>query len=190
VSDPIQSAVSILRAENNDLLASLTYLLDCTETPPDANCSCHQNPPCSDCVEFGGLREAISEAKASIAKATARKQAEQAGLEKILRQSLPDEHETAPPVPESLLRSLRCGDPDEELLAGHEANPESFREPLPFEPTRHRYFRETSTGMEWVWNGVKMTTEGEDSIFTSPAEILECLDVVEVDEFGNPLEPK
>ena len=34
-----------------------------------------------------------------------------------------------------------------------------------------------------------MTVEGEDSIFTSPAEILREIDVIEVDEFGEPLEP-
>ena len=32
-----------------------------------------------------------------------------------------------------------------------------------------------------------MTVEGEDSIFTSPAEILREIDVIEVDEFGEPL---
>lgn len=26
--------------------------------PPDSNCSCHISPPCSDCVENGGAREA------------------------------------------------------------------------------------------------------------------------------------
>ena len=24
---------------------------------PDANCSCHLNPPCGDCVEYGGIRD-------------------------------------------------------------------------------------------------------------------------------------
>ena len=79
------------------------------------------------------------------------------------------------------------GDPEEELLREHEANPESFREPLPF---RCRFFRETSTGIEWVWNGVKMTTDGEDSVFKSPEEILECLDVIETDRCGNALTPE
>jgi hypothetical protein len=102
----------------------------------------------------------------------------------ILANSLPKAVDPAPPVPESLKRTLRSGDPEEELLAEHEANPESFREPLPF---RCRFFCETSTGMKWHWNGIKMTIDGEDSIFTSPAEILECLDVIETDEFGNPL---
>jgi hypothetical protein len=31
--------------------------------------------------------------------------------------------------------------------------------------------------------------EGDSSIFTSPGELLECIDVIEVDEFGEPLNP-
>lgn len=31
---------------------------------PDANCSCHINPPCSDCVNYGYRRELIARAKA------------------------------------------------------------------------------------------------------------------------------
>lgn len=34
---------------------------------PDANCSCHLAPPCSDCVEHGHIREILSNAKALIA---------------------------------------------------------------------------------------------------------------------------
>lgn len=26
---------------------------------PDPNCSCHISPPCSDCVEYGGIRETV-----------------------------------------------------------------------------------------------------------------------------------
>lgn len=104
----------------------------------------------------------------------------------ILRNSLPKAVEPAPPVPQSLKRTLRSGDPDEELIRDHEANPESFREPLPF---RSRFFKDTCTGMKWHWNGSKMTTNGEDSIFRTPKEILECLDVIETDRAGNPLTP-
>ncbi|MFY8215132.1 MAG: hypothetical protein ACOVMP_00850, partial [Chthoniobacterales bacterium] len=89
VNTPIQSELSRLRAENTDLLIILAHLLECIEEPPDRNCSCHINPPCSDCVDHGGLREAIEESRAIIAKATARKQAEQAEIESILRNSLP-----------------------------------------------------------------------------------------------------
>ena len=75
---------------------------------------------------------------------------------------------------------------DRQLVLDHEANPEEFRQPLPF---RHRYFKNAETSNEWIWDGRKMTTDGEDSIFRSPAEILECLDVIEVDENGDALEP-
>lgn len=34
---------------------------------PDANCSCHLAPPCSDCVEHGHIREILGNAKALIA---------------------------------------------------------------------------------------------------------------------------
>lgn len=50
-----------------------------------------------------------------------------------------------------------------------------------------RFFRETSTGMTWEWRNGAMTIDGEDSIFTSPSEILECMEVIEVDEFGRRL---
>ena len=30
--------------------------LELTEVP-DANCSCHLNPPCGDCVEYSGIRD-------------------------------------------------------------------------------------------------------------------------------------
>ena len=46
--------------------AALEYLLDCTEEPPSPNCSCHINPPCHDCVDFSGLRDAIAGAKKAL----------------------------------------------------------------------------------------------------------------------------
>jgi hypothetical protein len=52
-----------------------------------------------------------------------------------------------------------------------------------------RFFRETTTGQTWEWRNGVMTRDGDDSIFHSPAEILECLDVIETDQDGNALEP-
>ena len=52
-----------------DLLEALESVMDTIEWPPDSNCSCHISPPCNDCVNYAGLREAIAEAKAAIAKA-------------------------------------------------------------------------------------------------------------------------
>lgn len=34
---------------------------------PDRNCSCHISPPCSDCVDHSGTREALEDAHAAIA---------------------------------------------------------------------------------------------------------------------------
>ena len=33
-------------------------LEDLAPQPPDRNCSCHLHPPCSDCVDWGEIREA------------------------------------------------------------------------------------------------------------------------------------
>ena len=52
-----------------DLLAALESLREVTDEPPPANCSCPLAPPCSDCVEYSGLREAIAMCDAAIAKA-------------------------------------------------------------------------------------------------------------------------
>lgn len=37
-----------------------------TVEPPPKNCSCHISPPCSDCVDYGSLREAIELSKTSL----------------------------------------------------------------------------------------------------------------------------
>jgi len=50
-----------------------------------------------------------------------------------------------------------------------------------------RFFRETTTGLTWEYRNGLMTFDGKDSIFHDPAAIISCLDVIEVDEFGNPL---
>jgi hypothetical protein len=90
----------------------------------------------------------------------------------ILRNSLPKAVEPAPPVPQRLI---------------DEASAKFMREtPAASTP---RFFRETSTGMEWEFRNGKMTTDGEYSIFHSPADILECLDIIETDANGDPLEP-
>lgn len=41
-------------------------LLDTMQHPPEQNCSCHISAPCSDCVEYAGLREAIADAESYI----------------------------------------------------------------------------------------------------------------------------
>lgn len=39
--------------------AALQLFLDNTDEPPERNCSCHLSPPCNDCVDYSGLREAF-----------------------------------------------------------------------------------------------------------------------------------
>lgn len=60
-----------LRAMNAELLAALKYLRE-NSFAPDKACNCHVNPPCSDCVEYGALREAIELADTAIARAEGR----------------------------------------------------------------------------------------------------------------------
>ena len=77
----------------------------------------------------------------------------------------PVKHETAPPVPESLARTLA-----------------SHRPP--------RYFRDVTTDDAWEWsNGKMFVNHGEDSIFASPGALLDCPGIIEVDESGEPLKP-
>ena len=47
-------------------LEAMQDLLDHTETPPDKNCSCHIAPPCSDCVDYSGIRYAIKQSRDTI----------------------------------------------------------------------------------------------------------------------------
>lgn len=56
-----------MTAVANQLAAAIELLLERIYHPPAANCSCHLSPPCGDCVDYGGLREAIQEAEAALA---------------------------------------------------------------------------------------------------------------------------
>jgi hypothetical protein len=49
-----------------ELLASLEQLTNLIDEPPEKNCSCHLSPPCCDCVDYSGLREAFADAKDAI----------------------------------------------------------------------------------------------------------------------------
>ena len=55
--------------QRDELLSALSIFMEVVDRPPKANCSCHLYPPCNDCVENFGLREAFSFADAAIAKA-------------------------------------------------------------------------------------------------------------------------
>ena len=50
-------------------LGGLGLFMDAVDRPPERNCSCHISPPCNDCVENSGLREAFEYAKEIIANA-------------------------------------------------------------------------------------------------------------------------
>lgn len=45
-----------------NLKAAIEGLLE-TDDTPEPNCSCHISPPCSDCVEYSGRREALEFAR-------------------------------------------------------------------------------------------------------------------------------
>jgi len=59
----------ILIEQRDELRAALEEFLEMTEEPPEGNCSCHLNPPCSDCVDHSGLRRAFKIGRAALAKA-------------------------------------------------------------------------------------------------------------------------
>lgn len=60
--------VRALIDERDALLVACEASLEILDAPP-TNCSCHLSPPCSDCVDHSGTREAIGIAKAAVAKA-------------------------------------------------------------------------------------------------------------------------
>jgi hypothetical protein len=49
------------------LYKALLFLYENSEPPPESQCNCFTRPPCSDCVNFGGLREAFDTAKIALA---------------------------------------------------------------------------------------------------------------------------
>jgi hypothetical protein len=55
-----------LKSRVKELEVALIDLMDETDTPPDRNCSCHLSPPCADCVDWSGLRGALSNARRKI----------------------------------------------------------------------------------------------------------------------------
>ncbi len=58
-----------LRALNAELVAALERLAEVADLAPEPACSCHNAPPCADCVEWGGLREALKDARAMLVRA-------------------------------------------------------------------------------------------------------------------------
>lgn len=64
----------IVRAVNahDALVEALNFVCDNVDRPPERNCSCHISPPCSDCVDYGGLREMFECIDAALALAKVR----------------------------------------------------------------------------------------------------------------------
>ena len=53
--------------QRDKLLAALELIMERMELPPDTDCYCHISPPCHDCVENSGIREAIELAESTLA---------------------------------------------------------------------------------------------------------------------------
>lgn len=66
----MREADAVLVTAAPELLEAIRFFMDMVGEPPESNCSCHIAPPCNDCVEHIGLREAFDVARAAIAKAT------------------------------------------------------------------------------------------------------------------------
>jgi len=60
-----------MKAQRDSLQAALETFMERVEEPPAPSCSCCIAPPCNDCVEHAGLREAFEMAREAIAKAEA-----------------------------------------------------------------------------------------------------------------------
>lgn len=61
------AAVLELIRQRDAALGGLGLFMDAVDRPPERNCSCHISPPCNDCVENSGLREAFEYAEEIIA---------------------------------------------------------------------------------------------------------------------------
>ena len=55
-------------------------------------------------------------------------------------------------------------------------------------PPKPRFFRTPESCTTWRWDGRQMLNSlDEESLFSSPDDLMSCLDVFEVDEWGNPI---
>ena len=61
--------VNGLEQQRDAALGGLELFMEVIDPPPESNCSCHISPPCNDCVENSGLREAFEYAERVIANA-------------------------------------------------------------------------------------------------------------------------
>lgn len=68
IIDRLAARVEELQEERADMAQLLEEFIDYTVVP-DANCSCHLSPPCSDCVEYSQIRDFIEQANTAVQKA-------------------------------------------------------------------------------------------------------------------------
>lgn len=52
--------------QRDSLVIALKLMLERMDAVPEAACYCHLSPPCNDCVEHGGIREAIEVAESAL----------------------------------------------------------------------------------------------------------------------------
>lgn len=64
----LNAEIKRLSAHQDALVCALELMLERCPEPPDPNCSCFISPPCNDCVEHAGEREAFEFARAQLAK--------------------------------------------------------------------------------------------------------------------------
>lgn len=62
-----KAKVAAMEQQRDKLLAALELIMERMEMPPDTDCYCHISPPCHDCVENSGIREAIELAESTLA---------------------------------------------------------------------------------------------------------------------------
>ena len=58
-NEGLHQRIAAAQAREKVLMVAIESLVENVDRPPYANCSCHISPPCSDCVDYGGLREAF-----------------------------------------------------------------------------------------------------------------------------------
>ena len=52
--------ITLTTEQAQQIEEALELFMDNVESPPEKNCSCHISPPCSDCFNYSGLREALT----------------------------------------------------------------------------------------------------------------------------------
>jgi hypothetical protein len=66
-ADGLSADLELSKSWAARLASNLEEVLDLMPEIPEPNCSCHTNPPCGDCTEWSGIRDAIPPAKQALA---------------------------------------------------------------------------------------------------------------------------